>query len=1284
MIIEQISEAIQEDRLTAIRSRHHRIDPAAINRFCEDFDLPELEHPFERDYQISENYEKKFILAEALIEDGRYLVRDPGFLVRHFVPKGKEVTAEARELRDVLHFKLIEKGVIPEYKSQEEDQAQDAFLRAIQHDEELRNLGGVLPLPVFEIATRVRLWGNITDEEKLRKIRSFAMGALLRDELGAITVQMPIGEIDLRDIVLQFPEQVFKDTNYITSNIVRHYFTKQTLRLFINGEEEGFRRLHELVETEPSEAKKEFFSQLEQEFQQVKFTPIPNVFVDSIDIGDLAPSPMPLFMHKFLIDRFLRSRRKLWNGGTRATKTATFYQAVETIGAKKTVVFGPAKARNTWPREAGKLYKEGKKPDVFAVRSKYDLDNSRIETAQVVFIGAEFLGRAWGDQELHQKIKEAISRRKVDMVGLDESHEFRNQKAGCSLMLMELMDDIRDNYRQDQLLEFPVIALTATPISTGLENVDITMAILYPERFVLPGKYEAGKTTFSVQALRDPMIAFSLLYGEQLMDQWDVYDLFGERIPHPEYERVKVEMSPSQRVIYEWVRALPVNALAKIRLLRSVLLNPELIKKNIEEKGLAPEVAPVGILKQQLQDLHHQWLDWIFEKDNRIPDELFSADWIAKYGGGELLLQSFFSTELSSGINTLAESIPDVANDWVKPIAVSPKYEFLMKFLQERVALDPNGQVTEGFTPTERVFITVPYHRRGITRWIDDPNLKPEELDDNAWSLYEYMLTEWLPGLPSNMAITIDASRSFAARDRIAQLWRETEGEYAFVVSTMDTINESMDWAPRDTEENQNITTVNAISTHYPFTAEEFDQWAGRFIHPAMGKATRHLIVETEESFDTNSYDLVRLRSLIMQMTLAAVPFREQDREFYRASTTAKRIILTEPNVGQAFLRDVLRRLKGRGSQEAMAELSKNKNGRSGLELFAEFYMDDGRDEFRIQGNNNEMEKNIVLPFQPRKILSVGAGSCLFARKLRQAGYAGEIDNVDMNGVILRMAQERYPEIGTIRADFAESLSAPSDYYDLIEHGFVGPWTKRIDHKEKQPLNEVERVKYELEANRVLKLGGIRIETFPESAFDEETFKNRIQALTEHFGFRVIEPSGMSYATDLTPTRRIGWVITAQKVGVPNLSGLDLRALTFLSDERTKVSEPKEKRNGDPTVIRIDYPIFSSREFTVVNPLTQETSPVNPIEDRPFESSRDLVNKIKDNLTLSQREKWNALRRDIERGIGRNYENSEEILAGIIHRRGGERLQDWDSFDIIRRVNSDVIRFIRRNRNGSN
>lgn len=1238
------------------------------------------------------NLERKYLIARVLIEAG---FQNPRFLVRKFIPAGQPETAEAQTFKDELQLLLIKNGEIPDVESADEREAQDVFLRAVQQDEQLRNLAGILPIPVLEVATRVKLWGNIGNEEKLRKIRSFAMGALLREELGVIAVQIPLGEIELRDIVLQCPEQIFSETHYVTSNIVRHYFTKQALRLYVNGEEEGFRKLHELVVAESLPAKRAFFAQIEQEFQQYRDVPIPPVFVDSVKVWDTL-SPMPLFMHKYLIGRFLQSRRKMWNGGTGATKTAAFYQAAAAVGAEKVIIFGPAKARNTWPGQAREIFKVqsqpkigfrfdaklgGYIPDVFTIRKYRDLDNPRIETAPVVFIGAELLGKAWGNHELHQKVKAAINRRKVDMVGFDESHEFRNEEAGRCLMLMELMGDIRANYLKDHLLELPAIALTATPISTGLENLDITMALLYPERFALPGRYQQGRTTFSIQALRDPMIAFSLLYGEQYMEQWDLYDLFGGKVPKPEYERIPIKMSPYQRVIYEWIRALPINPLDKMRLLRNVLLNPELIKRNIEERLSLPAVVPINVLTEQLQQLHFQWSEWMQKKDNRISSEPFSADWIAKYGGGEFLLQCFFHPELVSGVNTLAERMPNVTPDWNRPKTISPKYEFLMNFLKKRVSQGENGRVVDGFIPNERVFITVPYHRRGVTRWIDNPKLKPKELDDNAWSLYEYMMTEWLPGLPSNMAITIDGSRTFNARDRIALLWRESGNEYFFIVATMDTINESMNWAVRDTRDNGNITIVNAISTHYPLTAEELDQWAGRFIRPGLGRAVRHLILETQESFDTNNYDLVRLRSLITQMTLAAVPIREQDREFYRTSTTAKRIIMAEPNVGQTFLQDVVRRLKGRGEQEVGTELSKTKNGRSLFDLFAEFYFDEGRDEFRITGNNNEMVKNIILRYKPRRVLSVGAGSCLLARKLRQAGFTGEIDNIDINPAILRIAKERFPQIGAITVEGASALSVPAEYYDVAEYGFVIPWTKQYDPKEQLPIHETERVKTHLQMNRALKLGGIAELSFPESAFDEETFANYARTLTGHFGFRIIEPSGISYATDLNPPRRIGWVITAQKIAEPNLSGLDPALLTLLSDERTRISRPKRRKDVKPTVVTVEYPIFSSNEFEITNPLTQEVSTIVPpeIDDDSFESPRDLVYKIKDSLSAAQRDVWNALRRDLETGTDRKYEDAEEVLAGIIRKRGADRLPEWNS-GIIRRMLADVTRFIRRNR----
>jgi len=377
----------------------------------------------------------------------------------------------------------------------------------------------------------------------------------------------------------------------------------------------------------------------------------------------------------------------------------------------------------------------------------------------------------------------------------------------------------------------------------------------------------------------------------------------------------------------------------------------------------------------------------------------------------------------------------------------------------------------------------------------------------------------------------------------------------------------------------------------------------------------------------------------------------------------------------------VIRKLKGRGEQEGVAQFSREQNGKSFFELFAEFYFDEGRDEFRVVGNNAELAKNVALRLNPKKVISVGAGTCLFARKLREAGFKGQIDNIDINGAILRIAKERFPEIGTTQVEGASSLSAAAETYDVADYSFVLPWTKLYENgKLAGEVHEIERVKVLLKMNDILKMGGRAILTFPESSFDEETFAHFVDAATRHFGFKVIDPSGISHATDMEPRRRIGWIISLEKTDKPSLSAFDPHAIAFHNELETISRHKQKKERETSVVVNVEYPIFSSKEFEVYNPLTNSIvsagSLAKDAEELVF-SSAEMVTSIKENLTIEQLKIWNRARREIVKSMERGYKDAEEILAGILKRRGLDKVSEWNE-QVVQKVITAEIRRLKR------
>lgn len=1231
---------------------------------------------------------QKFDVASQLAEDGRY--KNYQLLLDDFVAKDSPLNPPARELRGQLRITLLEKGLItPAANSEDETEAQDALISAIDRNELLRRLREDLPsdaIHVMGAISTVLLFENVSVPKKQEELRSWTTRALIRPYLGDLLTRKPKAELNLNEWLTLVPDKVYEQPNKVIADIVKSYLIKLAIKEFDKNEEEGLKELERTAQQAPSETIRVFLREVYRELSQVVGIKIPPKFVSQVENVFSEPVPFPHFRQKYFLHEFLKTGRKLLNGDTGAGKTASGYLAMEAAGANRVTIFGPAKARNTWPREAQRLFLEGEKPDVFTVRVFKDLFNPQIETANYIFVSTELLGRAWKNPALSNLVANAlIGRRKTDGVILDEADDFRNIDAARSQMLIDLMGKINSQNSLGELnYKMPILALTATPIASCLENLDVVMSILYPERFALPDKPELNKYPFSTQALNNPNIAFSVLSGEKLMVQWTIQDMFKDRVQRLEFGpeiRKMIKITPYENIIYEWIAEQQVGILAKIRLLRSTLINPELIKRACEEREIIPKpVYDKEGLSKRLQELHEVWVHWMLEKDSSIPDESFSADWIAKYGDRDFLIQCFFDRELPHGVDSLVLSFPGIVNDWRARETISSKYLFLQNFLRERFSRDGDS-----YKAREKVFIVSPYHKRGITRWLEDSNLKDEDFLDNTFSLYEYLLSEWLPGLPQGMAINIDGGKSFTTRDREASIWREDGMKNLIVVASMDSVYESMNWAVGDTKNNQEIRGVSVVYLGWPWGWDEFKQMSGRFLRPGQAKPVDIYVCEAENSIDQGFFELVLRKHLLTQIALAGIRLSKEEQDFFESTNTAGRIVLAQPSVGQVFLRNAMTKVVGRGEEIVHSEFSRQVSGKTFFKVWAEAYFDTGKDEFRLAGHNAELVKNVVLTDKPKKVLSIGAGTCLLARKVVRVEKECEIDNFDINRVALAQAEENFPELRA-QCSFIAGRASKMDgiepqKYDAVDCSFMLHWTQlykegTIDSER----NNIERVKVLCELNRVLKVGGTAVLSFPESVLDGATFERFIKALTSNFGFSCIDPSGISYAVDTEPHKRIGWIFTLRKVGEPNLSGLEASDLEFLTDKDTKVNYYKGNgKNGNPVVVRTEYPIFFYKQFVVRNPLTRESTRSDssaPIVEN-F-SPAELVQQIKVEITTDdQRSTWTSARRRIEKECNRNYREAEEILAGIVFRRKLNSLPEWGGETGKKIINSEISKLVR-------
>ncbi len=1159
-----------------------------------------------RDHRV--NYGKKSQIARALINSGQY--SNPVRLVTDFLPKGIQLTPELTDMEQELKsLALIRSGSTLDTRSKDAQALQEGVNTFIEQHDVLHELQGMLPIHVMGAITSAFMFESVGDKEKLEELRKYTTKSLLRPYLGDIRYRRPQGQgAEVGKVLQMLPEQIFDDPNSATYGIVRNYIVNEAMRFFIGDEAEGFKKLEESIFEQEPGVRRQLFEDILKEFREISSITVPERFrttitdADGNEVlgGNGEPQPFPNFRQKVTLHEFLKTKRKLLNGDTGATKTSCAYLAMEAEGAKKTTVFGPAMARNTWPNEAKLRFKPEENVKVYTVSSASQLDSEEIAQADYVYVSGQLLSTAWKRPELMEKLVDTlVTTRGTDGIILDESDEFRNKGASRSKTLLEIVRRVRDGSEQARGNKIPIVALTATPIATSLADLDTTMGILYPEKFSFPDEPQNGRTSFSKTVLNNPRIAYSILFGEQLMLQWTQKDMFKD-VQEIDPEIVGLKLSPSQRAIYEWVKDnSKAEAMTKIQLLSSVLLNPELIKEHFYKYELAPEAMPREQQVQLLDEVYDEYLTWWDRTEDQLR-EPFSADWLAKHGHEDFVVQCFFDKNLVSGIDTLAESKSYIAQDWVKQTSVSAKYDYLRTMLQEKFAKNSEGQII----PSEKVFIVSPFLKKGFTRWLEDDHIKDSDLADNAFSLYEYIRTEWFEGLPPEMTVNIDGRKKFSKRDEAAREWREEGGRAAIVVATLKSVYESMNFAIQDTERNKNIDHATIVFLGWPWGWDDFKQMCGRFVRPGQAKRADYMILETEGTIDKGFEDLVYRKFLLTQMALAGIELTAEDQNFFDETNSAINILFREGVSGQTFIRNALSNSQGKGSSHFANSLI----GQEGE--WVQTYYDEGKDQFRQVGHNAELTKNILSQNNPQRLLSLGAGTCLVARKFQEAGTGTVVDNVDILGSLMHFAKDTFNLPGQTLVGSAADLSNLSDLdgsqvnildetYDSIDCSFMLDLTSPIQDKETG--EPAERVRVLSEINRALRMDGTAALSFHRGAFEDNTVESNGQqpyeefrifckALEEHFGFEVTqELSGRTFATDMVPPRRIGWVITLRKVGQPNPQLADPNSLLLLSDNNVRISKFKDKRRTKQE-IAIDYPVFSPKKFEIYNPITMDVS----------------------------------------------------------------------------------------------
>ncbi len=1194
-------------------------------------------------YKLFDQPEDKFRLAVGLIRDGRY--PDPVFLAKNFIVEDQVVTLELEAMRDQIWALLEERQRIP-VGSVNEPQAQEAILRQIGQDEVLSSLNGVVPIHIMGAIAASRLFSQ-ADPEVQEHLRSVTTRSLLRPHLGPVTY--PVGgggsAADINRVIEAVPEKVFSDTDSITFNLIRHYITVSALDFFSQiDESEGFHRLQNAINQETNGTKRDFLTKiadgLRKRFDETR---PPERFKEKIIDAALGESPFPHPIQKYYLGEALAAGKALIRGGTGGGKTGFSLAFMEMTGSKKPLIIGPARARETWPAMARKHVKDERKLSVFPVYGMDGVSNPRFEEDEGVFVSSDLLADLARRPKEYAEFCQHLKNRGTDGLIIDEAHIFRNLGAASSQILADIAGRLRNDYcpLHPEKKDLPILALTATPIKSSLSDLDVPMAILYPEKYVLPGVADDHKLTFSGQVVNNPHLAFSSLIGEGRMLQWSAKDMFGEKVPEVAFdkvERISVEMTPYQKVIYDYVVELKTDALNKTYLLRSVLLNPQLVRdaclNNEWGHGTKAEKAE---LETQLRSFFVLWEKWRENRETAIADEPFSADWLAKMGQTSFLLGCFLSKDLTFGVDSLAAQDPQIREYWKNQDVPSSKFAWCRKFLEgQLVSLD--GKVT---TNDKVVFIS-PLHKRGVTRDMAE-KMTPVEARENYISLYEYF-KDWFRELPSETFFAIDGRMSFKRRLDKARLWQESGNMCNVGVATLGSIEESIDLAVRETKHNKNIGEVAVVLMGWPWDAAQLAQVTGRFVRPGIAKKVQFVMLENEGTIDQGFYELVRAKYLLMEMALHGIELSENEKKLFDHKEEANFLVSRPVRSRDFFVSDLLRRQRAHGEESLLASLAEaGDGGVTSGELWAKLYLDGGADEHRTVGDNAELVRTVLSRYSPQRVLSIGSGTSLLNRKIIQAGQSISVDNLDINLAVLEASKSEFRGVPgrwvQAKASTVGNLFA-NGVYDAVDCSYMLDLTAPGE----------ERIRVLTGINEVLRDGGAAVISLPNASLDNMAFTEFCLTLEKYFGFEVVmKASGASFGMMGDPTldpsvprKHLGWIITLKKKGDPTLADLPPESMALLTDTKIRVSLTGGSNGGKELPTRMEYPIFLATDFEVRNPRSNEVilHTKAHIKRGANVPGYQTVEDFRRSLALGQYEMWKRLQRIFEKERNLEYDQA--------------------------------------------
>lgn len=1139
---------------------------------------------FKKGYADSGNLWWKFVVASSIINNPEVTFPQAESLLHDFMPADRRKIperdrADAHRMQVLIHGQLVEKQILPP-ESMEPDDSQLYFSEKIRTRPDLQALiDDGMPIEVMGQLLAVDMYSNLQDKDRLEKMREWATKSMLRVYVGTLAGKRPRPQFSPKDILDKIPSKVFTDADDVKLHLIENYLEQRYMRTLTDminddpewGLQNGITMLSELADGQASEAQGKFIKRIADRFEDIAttFFDPDNRFNKTIALRNGEIKEFPSFEQRAFAYDFKNSDTRFLAAKTGVGKTGAAFLAMENSDASRVLVVAPAD-NAAWPTEEGKLFAEP--GNIFVIRGGADIEAAAKSGKKYIVVSQSLLGRTETIDGLGGRLEGMVRDVGIDGVIFDEVDNLSNSEAIATKTARNLLGIARENYaaqHEDRSEhQAPVIAMTATPVRNKLSDLDVPMAMLYPDQYAATRgeSTTGGLETFSAKCFNDPRLAHAILFGEKNMFRWE----HATGIQEFSYENEVVPVSAFEHMLYTFIaNNVESDMLNKLRLLENALFNPLLVKVEVRDAA-RDHIPPVDIdaVVARLTSVARQW-----KKEYTEP---LTTDRLVELNMGDDVLACFFHDTFDNGIDTLAMSVPEVAAIW-ETKEVSSKYAKMKKILSEALQWKTDD---EGRVYRNKVMIISPHQKQGRTahvvqRQIGDGNggtvnmYAPWELEAlNDTNLTTYVRT-WLEGsVDEEDILVLDGDATIrGAKDRIIDRW-VTDPDAAVLIGTAGVVKNSRDFTPSGIvdEQGKEIDGITVLFLGHAWYDAQMRQSAGRLLRHGQSIPVTFHVEESEDTLDHGMGENVMLTYLLSRMVLSGIPLSQDEQEFYDSRLVGKHINLQKAEAG--FLRNILSAVPGAGEDEIsdfFAKVSKLRKDMTINQLVAEKFYDGGRDAYHVSGYNAEMVAFLIKTMYPQEphVLSVGAGTMLLQRKL---GIG--IDNVDINPHMMEAGWQEAGQYGgkkiTARASSLPGEAFRTATYHVVDNAFTLHWSK-LEPNNQQAVQTSERVKILLQMNRVLADGGRLFLTLPENSFDDTTFAAFVDTLQAHFGFSIDHDfTGKSIGrTRFGTTKRLGWSIVAKKDGMPNLINLDINSLKFANEDGRWVSiAGKEKKNG--------------------------------------------------------------------------------------------------------------------------